>query len=189
MLARKVPRKENRLNDHPNYTTAVENLQRYLRFLSYSNPSIPIPPIDGIFESRTEDALREFQRLRGLPPTGRADRTTWELLYADYRAALALHSPPRQLSVFPIDPEGYVILPNAQGFAVTAIQYMLLELQHHYRELENVALTGVYDQQTQDAVRFFQKRNGLPTDANVGLLTWNSLTDQYNTLFWRTTDE
>ena len=177
------------MNDHQNYAPAVENLQRYLRFLSYSEPSIPIPPIDGIFESRTEQALREFQRLYGLPVTGIADRVTWELLYAEYRAALAVNSPPRQISIFPIDPEGYVMRPDTRSFAVTVIQYMLLELQHHYSELQNVTLTGVYDRQTQDAVRLFQQKNGLPADGNVGLLTWNTLADQYNTLFLRTTDE
>ena len=177
------------MNDHQNYAPAVENLQRYLRFLSYSKPSIPTPPIDGIFESRTEQALREFQRLYGLPVTGIADRVTWELLYAEYRAALAVNSPPRQISVFPIEPFGYVMQLGARGFAVTAIQYMLLELHHHYSELQDVLLTGVYDEQTQAAIRMFQQKNGLPSDGNVGLLTWNALADLYNTLFSRTTDE
>jgi len=62
------------MNDHPNQAPAVENLQRYLRQLSYDQPEIPAPPIDGIFESQTEEALRQFQRSRGLPVTGSADR-------------------------------------------------------------------------------------------------------------------
>ncbi len=177
------------MNNHPNFTPAVENLQRYLRQLSYDEPSIPIPPIDGIFESQTENALREFQRLRGFPITGSADRATWERLYADYRSALAFNSPPRQISVFPLDPFGYVIVPGSGGFVVAAIQYMLLELHHSYSDLQNVVITGIYDEQTVNAVRTFQRLNGLSEDGNVGLLTWNAIADQYNVLFARLGDE
>ena len=177
------------MTDHPNYSDAVENLQRYLRQLSYGEPSIPKTPIDGIFASDTADALREFQRLRGLTVTGKADRETWERLYSDYRASLASNSPPRAILVFPLTPTGYRISPGSLGFAVEAIQRMLLELQHHYKELVGVTQTGVYDEQTQHAIRLFQERNSLPVDPGVGLLTWNALADQYNALFLRTDDE
>ena len=176
------------MNEHQNYNDAVKNLQRYLRQLSYWERSIPQPPVDGIFESRTEDALREFQRLRGFPVTGRADFETWERLYGDYRASLAAHSPPRQTSAFPIYPEGYVIREGANGFAVTALQYMLSELRHSYQYLEDISITGVYDAQIAEAVRRFQAQNALPNEGGVGLATWNAITDQYNTLF-RTVNE
>ena len=45
---------------HPNQSIAIENLQRYLRQLSYDHPEIPAPPIDGVFESQTKDALNAF---------------------------------------------------------------------------------------------------------------------------------
>ena len=177
------------MNNHPNFVPAVQNLQRYLRRLSYGEESIPAPPIDGVLETQTIEALREFQRLRGLPITGIADLETWELLYSDYRAALSYNAPPRQISVFPLDPQGYVLLPNATGFAVTALQYMLRELHHSYFALLDVSETGVYDEQTQAAVRKFQELNRLPVSGNTDLLTWNAVADQYNTYFWNTFDE
>lgn len=164
-------------------------MQRYLRQLSYGEPSIPAPPVDGIFETQTTDSLREFQRLRGLPVTGSADLDTWERLYADYRGALAYNSPPRQISVFPLDPQGYVLTAGSGGFAVAAVQHMLRELHHSYSDLANVMTTGIYDEQTVEAVRRFQELNNLPIDGNVGLLTWNDIADQYNTLFSKTGDE
>ncbi|MBQ2735091.1 MAG: peptidoglycan-binding protein [Clostridia bacterium] len=177
------------MTDHQNFSTAVENLQRYLRQISYEEPSIPPLSIDGIFEARTEAALREFQRLRGLSITGSADRETWDRLYRDYRASLASNSPPRAILIFPPSPTGYVLSPGSIGFPVEAIQRMLLELQHHDKELENVAQTGVYDEQTQAAIQSFQKKNALPIDNGVGVLTWNTLADQYNALFSRIDDE
>lgn len=168
--------------EHENSRAAITNLQRYLRQLSYDEESIGTVPIDGIFESTTEDALREFQRLRGFPITGRADQQTWERLYDDYRSSLSRNSPPRAVTVFPLDPIGYVILPESRDFAVTVLQHMLLELHDLHRELEGVVVTGIYDGQTEDAVRFFQTMNGLPSNGRTDLLTWNTVADQYNAL-------
>jgi peptidoglycan hydrolase-like protein with peptidoglycan-binding domain len=176
------------MTEHPNYNEAVANLQRYLRQLAYWEENIPQPPVDGIFESRTEEALREYQRLRGLPVTGSADFDTWERLYADYRASLAAHSPPRQASIFPIYPENYVITEGSTGFAVTALQYMLSELRHSYSYLEDLVISGIYDAQTARAVQRFQRENGISGEGGVGLATWNAITDQYNTLY-RTVNE
>lgn len=175
--------------NHPNYPPSVENLQRYLRQLSYDEPTLIAPPIDGIFESQTEEALREFQRLRGIPITGSADQETWELLYNAYRSSLAYNSPPRPILVFPPDPEGYAITVGSIGFPVLALQHMLRELSYNYFGLSNIELSGIYDEQTQNAVRTFQSGNRLPVDGNVGLVTWNAIADQYNALFSKTNIE
>ena len=53
--------------NHPNYSPAVANLQRYLRQLAYTSPEIGQVPVDGIFDSATRDALQNYQRLAGLP--------------------------------------------------------------------------------------------------------------------------
>lgn len=177
------------MTEHPNYSEAVRNLQRYLRQLSYWESEIPTPPIDGIFESRTEEALRAFQRTRGFPVTGQADFETWERLYADYRASLAAHSPPRQVSVFPSYPERYVITAGEQSFAVMTLQHMLSELRHSDQALEELETTGIYDEPTANAVRRFQSNNGIGDEGGVGLTTWNAIADQYNTLYFAIVDE
>lgn len=177
------------MRDHPNYTQAVEHLQRYLRQLAYWEEALPMPPVDGIFESRTEESLRAYQTSRGIPVTGSADQQTWERLYAEYRASLAAHSPPVQMSVFYLEPEGDRLTEGSVGFAVTALQYMLSELRRSYTALEEVEITGVYDEKTADAVRTFQSANRLPDEGGVGLMTWNVITAQYNTLFASGADE
>ena len=177
------------MNHHPNHASATEELQRYLRQLSFGEPSIPPPPIDGIFDTRTTDALRQFQRLKGLNATGIADALTWERLYADYRASLAANAPPLMIAVFPRDPLGYVLGTGSVGFPVTALQYMLRELQHSYAELANVVQTGVYDEQTANAVRIFQASSLQPITGAVDLLTWNGIADAYNALFAGISDE
>ena len=167
---------------YANERDAVENLQRYLRLLSYHQPITP-PPIDGIYESDTEKALRDFQALYGLPVTGNADRDTWDTLYAAYRASLSANSPPRAVSLFPTEESNFAFRAGSTGFSVSALQYMLLELSALYSAMEDVTINGVYDQATERAVRDFQRRNGFPDDGTVGLATWNAITDQYNLLF------
>lgn len=173
------------MNNHPNHSPATQNLQRYLRRLSFDEETIPPVPIDGVFDTKTEEALREFQRLRGFEVTGSADLETWEQLYNDYRASLAINSPPRAVLLFPLEPPSYVLQIGAQGFLVSALQYMLLELHQNYLPLAEVELSGVFDEKTENAVRAFQVLNRLPANGAVGLLTWNAIADQYNVLFLR----
>ena len=166
-----------------NQTQAVENLQRYLRQLHFSEPNIPQPPIDGIFDDATEESLRAFQRSRGLPDTGSADQKTWELLYDAYRAALTLATLPVSIDLFPTYPRGYTLTQGSRGFVVTALQYLLGELQHTYGDRFPTPPTGLFGAETSAAVRNFQLRNALPPNGIVDLLTWNRIVDQYNTLF------
>ena len=177
------------MSNHPNEPAAVAQLQRYLRQIAFDEEIFPAPPIDGIFASATEEALRAYQQSRGFPVTGNADQETWERLYADYRASLSRNSPPRTIAVFPLEPDGYVLTDGSIGFAVSAVQAMLRELQHARQELEAVQITGIYDPQTADAVRVFQGYSQLPIDGLVGLLTWNAIADQYNRLFTSARDE
>ena len=91
----------------PQYETeaqAIQNLQTYLRQLSYHDGSIKAPPIDGIFDTDTRQSLMDFQASKDLPQTGVADQALWELLYATYRTSLAQNSPPVRMEIFPLLP-------------------------------------------------------------------------------------
>ena len=163
--------------------TAIRNLQTYLRQLSYHDPSITPPPIDGVFDTATEQSLRDFQVSRDLPPTGIADRALWELLYASYRSSLAENSPPVRMEIFPLTPPSATLKIGDRGFPVTALQHMLQELEHKYGALLPVEINGVFDSQTENALLAFQKQNALRPNGIVDRMTWNAVTDQYNVLF------
>lgn len=163
-------------------STAVRNLQRYLRQLAYHDPEIPMPPVDGVFESQTRASLEAFQRIYGLPVTGVADEETWDTLYAAYRASVAEYSPPECVAIFPKYPSDYELRPGESGFVVLALQFMLRELRVNYGASFPVELTGLFDEDTEEAVRSFQEKNFLPTTGRVGKLTWDLVTDQFNLL-------
>lgn len=167
---------------YENETQAIFNLQRYLRQLSYHHPEITPPPIDGIFERDTERALREFQAMRGLPVTGRADRRTWEELYAMYRASVAENEPPRTVAILPFVAGEILLSGGDESFTINVLQYMLRELGESQIELEEVEISGMFDAKTARAVRLFRKQNGLPEGETVDLITWNTLVDRFNRL-------
>ena len=167
---------------YENEAQAVENLQRYLRQLSYHHPEITPPPIDGIFESDTEKALREFQAMQGLPVTGSADKETWDALYAMYRASISENEPPRTVAILPFVAGEILLQKGDEGFTINVLQYMLRELGESLIELEEVEINGVFDEKTARSVRLFKKQNGLPEGETVDLVTWNTLVDRFNRL-------
>lgn len=165
-----------------NQATAIRNLQRYLRQISYDK-DITRPPVDGIYASDTAQSVKDFQRLYGLPETGTVDQPTWELIFAAYRTSLGKNSPNIPVYIFPRVPDGYELKPGDRGFVVTAVQYMLSELQFNYENLGSIEITGIYDENTVHAVRAFQLQNVLPQNDRVGKETWDEIADQYNVLF------
>ena len=167
---------------YENEAQATLNLQRYLRQLSYHNSNITPPPIDGIFERDTERALREFQAMSGLPVTGRADRRTWEELYTMYRASIAENEPPRTVAILPFVAGEILLQKGNEGFTINVLQYMLRELGESLVELEEVEISGIFDEKTARAVRLFRAQNGLPEGETVDLVTWNTLVDRFNRL-------
>lgn len=70
--------------DNGNFEKAVYQLQSWLQFLSRVNPKIMRVNPDGKYDTETENAVRQYQLLRGLTPTGIVDLNTWERLKADY---------------------------------------------------------------------------------------------------------
>lgn len=163
-----------------NEREAVRNLQRYLRHLSYFNEEIIEAPIDGIFDSDTEEALRAFQEKEGLPPTGRADLETWERLFRVYSDSVASKQEPNRIAHFPQIPENYTVEVGEVQFLVSIIQNALHELSGLYDGLDAVPQSGVYDEATAEAMQRFQEINGLPPTGAVDRTTWNALADAYN---------
>ena len=159
---------------------AVTNLQRYLRQLSYQYTDITPPPIDGIFESVTQQSLIDFQIKNGLEPIGVADRTTWDMLFAAYKESIAIYSPSTPIIIFPRNSDTYALKLGDSSLYVTALQYMLRELSRDYGTIFNLNISGDYDNNTENAVNHFQLLHGIPQTGEVDKITWDRLTEAYN---------
>ena len=163
---------------------AIMNIQKYLRHLSFHGGSRRTVPTDGIWDSETREALREFQLANSLEPTGSVDRATWERLKAAYDESIAMNSPPAMLSLFPREPVGYEISRGDTGFLVDTVQYLLGELERLYYFPEYTP-SGEYDAETEKIIRDFQRINGIAETGRVGRETWDALAVQHNLFLTR----
>lgn len=165
---------------------AIENTQRYLRHLTFHDDRIGDPgsvPLDGIWDNATRDALIKFQQSRGLPVTGTVDRSTWDILKAEYDASVAQNSPPVPLALFPRYPRGFEIKQGDRGYLVSTVQHLLRELERlYFFPSTALEISGIYDENTADIVRDFQKRNLINPTGNVDRETWDALAVQHNLL-------
>ncbi|MBQ9086103.1 MAG: peptidoglycan-binding protein [Clostridia bacterium] len=166
--------------EHATRETAIRNLQRYLRRISYEEKTILPPPIDGIFDSRTAEALSEFQRIKGLPVTGRSDRTTHEALFEEYSRLLRIRDERNAPELFPSSPANYVTVPGEHHSFIVILQWLLNELKVVYDALPLLPLTGVMDEATSGAVKIFQEINGFSPTGQVDRESWNRLVLDFN---------
>lgn len=66
---------------------AVHLAQVILAVLSENYHCVDAPPVTGVLDGPTQDALAAFQQLSGLPITGRLDRHTWKHLALQFPMA------------------------------------------------------------------------------------------------------
>lgn len=88
-------------NPGPTPNDDVMELQRLLRQAGFL-PSNFI--VSGIYDQTTQNAVREFQRVNGLPVTGIVDAATWQALYRATAPPTPLPSPKPDPSPDPTDP-------------------------------------------------------------------------------------
>ena len=166
-----------------NEKTAITNLQRYLRALSFDSLGGNTVPVDGIFDTATRNALSDFQRRMGLAPTGVADKLTWDTLYSEYLKKTAHERTRQGLFLFPDNPSDYSVSLGERWLLVNVIQLLLIELQATYDAFEEVVESGVYDEATEKAIKDFQRANLLPDTGRVDALTWNAIVREYSNLY------
>lgn len=159
---------------------AIIKLQTYLRAQKFLDENAPYVPIDGIFDTETQNALIEFQRKNGLTPNGIANKETWDLLYMQYEEILKSTSLPSPIIPFPSYPRDYTIKRGEKSFLVATVQYMLNEISIIYNTFEPPAITGEYNEDTENYIRAFQERNLLNISGEVDRTTWEYLSRIYN---------
>jgi len=161
---------------------SVTVIQASLNRIAQNYPAIPkVPSVDGIFGSRTEASVIDFQQIFGLTPDGIVGPGTWYALVRLYTAVTQL-SELRSLGqqFYAINwspPNG--LAQGDTGEKVRLLQYMLAILSAHIPSIPPITVDGVYGRNTRAAVLAAQRRFGLPETGTVGPQTWNEIYDQY----------
>jgi peptidoglycan hydrolase-like protein with peptidoglycan-binding domain len=164
----------------------VRVLQTRLNRIAANYPAIPlITPVNAIFEKNTEDAVRAFQEIFGLPVDGVVGKTTWYQIQRIYNAVKKLND----LNAEGITQEEVqrqfesVLQEGSSGEGVRVIQYILALLNAYNPIYEPVAVDGIFGPQTKQAVETYQRIRDLTPDGIVGTNTWNSLKNSYNEIY------
>lgn len=164
-----------------NIAEATKNLQRYLRRLSFEEGGPERVAIDGVFDDNTRQSLISFQKSAGLEPTGVADQETWDALFEEYSNLLE-RDYEEQLSLFPNAPNDYSFGYGDKFLLVKVLQLLMIELAIEYDAFEDIKETGVFDTNTENAIRAFQKINLLDDTGRVDRRTWSRIVRAYENL-------
>ena len=145
----------------------VADLQRQLSALRYYDGEI-----DGKYSTEVQEAVRAFQEKNGLTTDGIAGRETQDLLYSSQAQANLISADSGS--------ETYLLLKQGTiGIEVRRLQARLMELGYYAGGVD-----GLYGSTTVDAVRAFQRANGLSADGQAGEQTQKKLyaaTAKYST--------
>lgn len=150
----------------------IQELQKYLNVISYYHQDIPSIIPTGVYDEKTQKAVRIFQKQYSLTETGETNQATWEKIVAVYQKLI--ENSPQPLEAFP-KKKNAVMQKGQHCFTVAVIQAILFELSKKYDNLPCVHVTGDYDDETIKAVQLFQNLCALPVTGNVDCATWNIL--------------
>lgn len=160
----------------------AKSMQIFLNRISRNYPAIPkIPSADGVYGEATAEAVRAFQEIFGLNPTGVIDEATWYkilYIYTSVKRIAELNSEGVRLEELS---RRFVeeLKPGMQSDEVSIIQYYLAVIGAYYAAVTPVEITGFYGEETENSVKSFQRVFGLPQTGVVDRTTWNEMYRAY----------
>ena len=159
--------------------SSVEVIQYFLTAIAFFNSAIPEPVYTGVYDEQTRNAVIAFQAFAGLPQTGIVDDATWNLIYDNYLGDIRSLTP-EQIGTAIIPFPGKFLQLGDTGEDVVQLQEFINVVSSIYPAIPPVPITGVYDEDTRDAIYAAETLFGLEVDGITGPLVWNTLADIYN---------
>ncbi len=157
----------------------VRNLQYYLAVIGAYYEAVKPVEITGYFGEETEESLKSFQRVFGLPQTGALNRETNNDLYRAYMGIVESVSPENTaVALYP----GTVLREGASGDSVRIIQEYLTFIHETYPEIPAVNNTGYFGPMTKRSVTEFQRVFGINPTGIIGGVTWDAIAGVYSDL-------
>lgn len=162
----------------------VRTLQYYLAVIGAYYAAVQPVDITGYFGEQTEQSVKSFQQVYGLPQTGVVDRQTWEDIYRAYDGI--------NQSVTNVDGSDVILYPGrvlsegSSGDDVKLLQEYLTFINKTYPNIPAMENTGYFGPVTRSSVLAFQRQFNLPENGIVGASAWNEIAGVYSDLKYGT---
>lgn len=164
------------------FSSDIQLVQIWLNRIAANYPAIPkIYPVNGLFAKSTEDAVIAFQRIFGLVPDGIVGKATWyrlEYIFSSVKRLGQLDSEGFSFAELPDEYRETLKLGDS-GIDVRRFQYILAVIGQYFMAVRPIRVTGVYDYETESAVRDYQSFRELKVDGIAGPQTYMSMYYDY----------
>ena len=161
---------------------AVQQIQIRLNRISKNFSAIPkINPVNGIFDTDTENAVRAFQNAFDLEEDGLVGKETWYAIQRTYSAVKRLND----LASEGLSREEVTGIFNSflsegdTGSEVFELQYLLALVAEYNNEISAPSIDGVFGEGTKNSVEEFQRAYGLTVDGEIRTEDWDRLYREY----------
>lgn len=158
----------------------VRNLQYFLAVIGAYYDAVTPVEVTGYYDEQTENSVRSFQNIYGLPETGIVNRATWLDIYRAYDGIV---------QAVPFDDgddvilfQGEILKEGSSGREIKLLQEYLTLINKSYPNIPAVNNTGYFGPVTRSSVLAFQRQFGLSPNGIVGITTWNEIAGLYSDL-------
>ncbi|MBE6671370.1 MAG: spore cortex-lytic protein [Ruminococcaceae bacterium] len=160
---------------------SVKLLQYYLLFVSVFDSRVPPLQVIGVFGENTYQSVVAFQKIFGFTPDGIVTEDVWNVLLQVYEN-LYSSLPDSAFSETAESYFGNILVLGSEGVEVRYLQEYLKTISEIYGVIPYVTVNGVYDEQTENAVRVFQQLFGIKDTGVVTSTTWNAISRLFNAI-------
>ena len=167
--------------------TAVFTLQRQLNRITKDYPFFGKLTVDGKFGASMTSTVKAFQKQFNLTADGVVGRQTWykiSYIYVSVKDLAELTSEGETSSGTLSDGTwgGATLRSGSTGSSVEQVQFWLNTLSQYESSIPSITVDGIYGTSTANAVRAFQRLNGLTVDGVVGQTTWNAIYNEFRSI-------
>lgn len=156
-----------------------------MRRIRQNYPAIPdITTSVGIYDKETEEAVKKFQSVFGLPVTGIVDKATWykiKYIYTSVKKLSDIYSEGLSLdeaTFLYTDELNY----GDTGIEVEYVHYFLDALAFLDEDIPRLKTNSIYGNNTITMVKAFQQKYGLPVTGKFTYSDWLVLQDAYDNI-------
>lgn len=159
----------------------VRTIRTWLNRIRRNYPAIPaISTTSGdTYNAEMQRSVQAFQRIFNLTPDGIVGPATWNKIAYIYVAVMRLAELGGEDIPLPAERPSGTLRRGSSGETVRLAQYFLRVIALYDDEIPPITIDGSYGPATENAVRAFQKMQGLTVDGIIGPATWNALYERF----------